>query len=181
MPDVRNRAQLNEAEAANILKVLTKYFGGEPDPGLAPFDLPWSYQLHREMFGEVWSWAGQKRNTELNLGIPAHRIDTDLYGLLQDLKYWDGPGNMDTAEQAARLHHRAVQIHPFLNGNGRWSRMLANIWMFMHGRHIVAWPEQVIGSSSVVRNEYLDAIRAADRGELTPLLNMQKRYETPVE
>jgi Fic family protein len=35
----------------------------------------------------------------------------------------------NTIEISARLHYRAVVIHPFLNGNGRWSRMLANIYL----------------------------------------------------
>jgi fido (protein-threonine AMPylation protein) len=65
-PDVRTRTRLNEVEAENILEALTKYLGGKPDPAVAPFDLPWSYQLHAEMFGGVWSWAGHKRTVPLN-------------------------------------------------------------------------------------------------------------------
>ena len=72
---------------------------------------------------------------------------------------------MRLLEQAVRLHHRAVRIHPFPNGNGRWARMLANIWLKRHGQPITAWPEETIGTRSVVRDEYLAAIRAADEGD----------------
>jgi hypothetical protein len=49
---------------------------------------------------------------------------TQLHDLACDLAYWQKHWP-DTLEQAVHLHHRAVQIHPFPNGNGRWSRLLA--------------------------------------------------------
>ena len=70
-----------------------------------------------------------------------------------------------------RLHYRAVGIHPFPNGNGRWARMLANIWLRRHGHPITEWPEETIGSVSVIRKEeHLTAIRAYDEGDEGPLL-----------
>ena len=44
-------------------------------------------------------------------------------------------------DQAVFLHHRAVAIHPFPNGNGRWSRLISNIWLKLHDQPIVRWPE----------------------------------------
>ena len=84
-PEVRTRARLNEVEAENM-EALTKYLGGKADAGLAPFDLRWCYQLHAEMFGRVWIWAGQKRTVPLNLGVPPYRIDSDVQTLLDDLR-----------------------------------------------------------------------------------------------
>lgn len=43
-------------------------------------------------------------------------------------------------DDAALLHYRAVKIHPFPNGNGRWSRMLANVWLRKHGAKPTVWP-----------------------------------------
>ena len=83
---------------------------------------------------------------------------------------------MPLAEQAARLHHRAVSIHPFLNGNGRWSRLLSNIWLAQHDEPVVLWPETTIGAVSIIREEYLSAIRTADDGDYAPLLEMQQTY-----
>lgn len=73
-------------------------------------------------------------------------------------------------------HHGAVRIHPFSNGNGHWSRLLANIWLKLHGAPLIFWPEPSIGVASEVRGEYLDAIRAADRGEFAPLLALHQRF-----
>jgi len=106
---VTTRAQLNEVEARNIRKAVMHYLLAKPSRRQAFFTLDWCYKLHRQMFGEVWRWAGQNRTTELNLGVPPHRIDVDLQNLLDDLAYWRDKGEMDTLEQVARLHHRAVR------------------------------------------------------------------------
>jgi len=127
------------------------------------------------MFGEVWKWAGQIRDHDLNIGISFGAIRDNLAGLLDDLHSWPGYG-LDWVEQATRLHYRAVHIHPFENGNGRWSRMLANIWLRLNDRAIIDWPELTIGAESVIRTEYIAAIRQADDGDLGPLIDLHRRY-----
>ncbi|MGN6724397.1 MAG: mobile mystery protein B [Tepidisphaeraceae bacterium] len=175
--NVKTRAQLNEVEADNIADVIAKYLGrGKPTKELAPFDFIWAFDLHREMFGKVWRWAGERRNTDLNLGLPVPQIDPALLMCLQDLDYWEKNNLYSVPKQATLLHHRAVRIHPFLNGNGRWSRMLANIWLYQHDQKVVFWPEKLIGTTSTERKTYLDAIRAADNGDLDPLFKMQEQY-----
>jgi len=173
---VTTRAQLNEVEAGNIRKAVMHYLVGKPSRRQAPFTLEWCYKLHRQMFGDVWRWAGHKRTTELNLGVPPHRIDVDLKNLMDDLAYWRDKGEMDTLEQVARLHHRAVFIHPFLNGNGRWSRLLANIFLKQSVDKVTIWPEETVGHASVIRAEYLAAVRAADGGDYRPLIDLHRRY-----
>jgi Fic-DOC domain mobile mystery protein B len=169
LPGIKLRSELNVAELENIRKALVKYFGGKTTKRLAPFDLVWCLRLHAEMLGDVWDWAGQLRTSDgFNIGIPCHKISSELQALLDDLVSWPGFG-MPWTEQAARLHHRAVFIHPFVNGNGRWARFLANIWLKKHRQAITLWPEAVIGEASSVRGEYLSAIVAADRGDYGPL------------
>jgi fido (protein-threonine AMPylation protein) len=120
--------------------------------------LTWVKRLHKQMFGDVWKWAGDFRQDNLNLGCDWHQVQSLVQSLLDDLLVWESGGD-SLLEQAARLHHRAVWIHPFSNGNGRWARMLANIWLKRHGHPIVERPEETIGSKSVIRDEYLQAIR----------------------
>ena len=172
---VGSRRQLNEFEAANILSAVTRYLSGRPTRRMAPFTLRWVKRLHREMFGDVWTWAGKFRREDLNSGITWYQIETSLENLLEDLKEWTGSG-LDIVEQAAMLHHSAVQIHPFPNGNGRWARMLANILLKQNGHSPIQWPEDLIGSESAIRSEYLDAIRAADQGDSEPLVSLHRRY-----
>lgn len=118
-------------------------------------------------------WAGTLRKTDLNLGVPWHQVETQLFGVIQDLPFWKA---MPLVEQAARLHHKAVAIHPFLNGNGRWSRMLANIWLKLHGSQPTIWPQEAVGEASLIRVEYLAAVNAADAMDYEPLVALHRRY-----
>ncbi len=59
---VTTRAQLNDVEAQNIRKAVMRYLASKPSRRQAPFTLGWCYKLHRQMFGEVWRWAGQKQH-----------------------------------------------------------------------------------------------------------------------
>ena len=170
---IRTRRQLNEAEGRNIAAAIFQYLIGELSSDDATFDLAWSLKLHREMFGEVWEWAGRTRQTDLNIGVPWQLAETKLYDLLQTVPYWKG---MPLVEQAARLHHGAVAIHPFANGNGRWARMLANIWLKLHGSPPTVWPEAAVGEASVIRDEYLKAVRAADALDFIPLISLHEKY-----
>lgn len=175
---IRTQNQLNEAEAANILKAVTKYLAARPSPRFARFDVRWMKRLHREMFGDVWKWAGSFRTTDTNIGHPWRQIESAMHVLQDDLHAWQASGT-PLIEQAVLLHHRSVYIHPFKNGNGRWSRLLANIWLKLHRADVIFWPESTIGSASTIRIEYLAAIRAADRSDYAPLAELHRRYSTP--
>jgi fido (protein-threonine AMPylation protein) len=112
----------------------------------------------------------------LNIGVPDYQIDTQLQTLLDDLAYWLEKTDMSVAEQAVRLHHRSVLIHPFENGNGRWARLLANIWLRQQRQPIVVWPDQVIGTESRIRKAYIAAIKAADGGDYATLCALHERF-----
>lgn len=172
---ISTRAQLNAAEAENVLKATLKYLASRPSRRTAPFSVAWMLKLHREMFGHVWSWAGEIRTCDLNIGVPYFQVRQELYNLAEDLATWRKFGH-DFVEQAARLHFRSVRIQPFLNGNGRWARMLANILLKQNRSPIVEWPEEVIGTESTVRNEYIAAIKEADGGDDEPLIALHRRF-----
>jgi Fic-DOC domain mobile mystery protein B len=169
---VRTRADLSIAEARNVHQALTKYLSRKPTKRSAPFDVPWILKLHREMFGSVWKWAGQPRTENVNIGVPWHQITDQLEQLAQALPEWTGYG-WPLLEQAAHLHHRAVKIHPFLGGNGRWSRLLANIWLKQQRHPVILWPEETIGETSTIRDRYIAAIKAADANRIQPLMALQ--------
>jgi Fic family protein len=109
------------------------------------------------------------RAEALNMGVKWPSISEQVLALTQDLPTWDEYG-MPCVEQATRLHHRAVWIHPFMNGNGRWARLLANIWLRLHKTPVVFWPEEHIRQESPIRNDYLKALQYADEGDFRPLL-----------
>ena len=142
---------------------------------MGPFDRAWMLRLHREMFGMVWSWAGQTRTTDgLRIGIRAYQIEPALEELARDTEHWRTVGG-DLIEQCAMLHWRAVRIHPFLNGNGRWARLLASIWAKQNGGPVTEWPADV-RESSIIRATYIAAIQAADSGDMEPIIRLHRDY-----
>jgi Fic-DOC domain mobile mystery protein B len=172
---IKSRRDLAAAEALNINRVFMKYLAARPSSRSAPFDYEWFLKLHEEMFGEVWTWAGEVRRHDVNIGVPHFQITESLSALASNLHGWAEFGHtLET--QATWLHHKSVQIHPFENGNGRWARLLASIWLKQHGEPIVAWPDTLLGEASEIRGEYLSAIRAADGGNYAPLYELHQRF-----
>ncbi len=68
--------------------------------------------------------------------------------------------------EAAWLHHRFAQIHPFQDGNGRVSRALTGA-VFLKADHLV-----LVVRDEEHRERYLDALEAADGGDLKPLVDL---------
>jgi len=173
---INTLGQLYEAEFENTAKAVSKYLVSKPTNRMAPFNLNWIKKLHREMFGDVWTWAGKIRQTEKNIGIKPFQIETSLQDLLDDLFVWQNR-DMDLIEQAATLHYKAVFIHPFDNGNGRWARLLANIWLKKNSGIVTVWPENdMTKGTSKIRDEYLQALKAADNGSYDKLIDIHRRY-----
>ena len=170
------RNELNYFEGQNISKAVNKYLAAKPSRASAKFDFSWSMKLHAEMFGDVWKWAGEARMGNKNIGVDSKQVAAMLFALIGDLSFWEEHKTMSLLEQAVQLHHRAVQIHPFENGNGRWARMLANIWLKLHDHPITEWPEGGVGTESQIRTEYLVAIKEADGGRYSTLLALHRRF-----
>ena len=54
--------------------------------------------------------------------------------------------------------------------------MLANIWLKLHDGSLTVWPEEAVGQTSVIRDEYLTAIKKADQMDYKPLIELHKRF-----
>jgi Fic-DOC domain mobile mystery protein B len=167
---VSNRADLNFAEGMNISQAREKYFAQNftRDEIL---DDHFIRKLHLAMFGDVWSWAGKYRTKELNIGVNSHDVPVDVRNLLENAKYWfgsEGPVELDSV--SCEIHHQLVKIHPFANGNGRLCRLVADLLLKSLGRPKFEWGGVNLENESDIRSQYIAALRAADRGELKPLV-----------
>ena len=125
-------------------------------------------ELHRRMFSDVWEWAGRYRISEKNIGVAPHRIAECVRNLVDDTRLWMSEKVYSTDERVARFHHRLVSIHPFPNGNGRFSRAAADLLMRRIGGPMFTWGTSLPHEQA--RRGYIDALRTADAGDFAVLL-----------
>lgn len=132
-------------------------------------------KLHKKMYGEVWKWAGGFRQSEKNIGIPWPQIGIELKKLLDDIKFWIVSHTFLPEEIAIRFKHRLVAIHCFPNGNGRHSRLMADIIMeSIFEKEIFTWHQSNMVKADETRKKYIDALRKADNGDIKPLVDFAK-------
>jgi Fic-DOC domain mobile mystery protein B len=160
--------ELNEVEQINIANGDRWAFGR-----LARHDVldeEFLCELHKRMYGDVWRWAGQFRTTPRNIGVEAWNIAPDLRTLRDDVRFWIEHKTYPPHEIAVRFHHRLVFIHPFPNGNGRFSRLAADMLAVRLGQPRLSWGSGNLVTATDLRRRYIDALQSADRGEIEPLL-----------
>ena len=118
------RSELNELEMKGILSAESWLSTNTPADILTEKFLR---SLHKRMFDSVWTWAGMFRTTERNIGVPPHTIPVKLKNLFDDVHFWIENKTYPFNEIPVRFHHKLVAIHPFPNGNGRVSRLMADL------------------------------------------------------
>lgn len=129
-------------------------------------------KVHADMFGTIWEWGGQYRQAKLYIGVEPHLIREQIRLLTGDFFSWnEANSTMPVVEIAARLQHRLTQIHPFLNGNGRQARLMTDIFLYSRHYPIPQWPQiQLLSQGNHVREDYIRAMKNADEGDLTGLI-----------
>lgn len=131
--------------------------------------------LHKKMLGNVWSWAGEFRKSEKNIGVKWVNIGIELRTLLNDTNYWIENGTYAPDEIAIRFKHRLVNIHCFPNGNGRHSRIMADILIeFIFAKQIFSWNQSNMVKADETRKEYIRSIREGDKGDISHLIKFAR-------
>ena len=77
-------------------------------------------------------------------------------------------------EIAIRFSHRLVFIHPFPNGNGRFSRLVGDLLAMQLGRPVFSWGSQNLIDVTITRRAYVEALRAADAHNLALLIGFAR-------
>ena len=170
---ISTQQQLNEFEQTNITEAL-KWLNSKrkiKDVLSEEFMI----QLHKRMLGMVWKWAGQLRRTETNIGIDWTRISMELRLLVDDANFWVEHQTYLPEEIAIRFKHRLVSIHCFPNGNGRHSRIMADlIALHVFGLNKFSWGHSSLVDSSEQRKMYLNALKLADNGDFSQLIKFAR-------
>jgi Fic-DOC domain mobile mystery protein B len=181
IPDfVATRADLNQVEFENIVAALpwaqrqAHFLGVE---GILDYGL--MLALHRRMFGDVWTWAGTQRQRVTNIGVEPHLIATQSRLLLDDAKYWHTREVFGPDDMAARIHCRLVSIHPFRDGNGRCTRLLADLYLTSIGAEPFTWGGATLDVDGSRRATYMSAlIEAANTDEYAELTRFARSRTT---
>lgn len=164
---ITQRGELNEAEQVNITTGESWAFSRPRDV----LEVDFLCELHRRMFGQVWRWAGKySRERNRRLGLDQYQIPTALYALVDEVRGWIAFQSYLPDEIALRFHHRLTQIHPFANGNGRFSRTAADLLITQLGNERFSWGRISLVDASTTRRIYIDSLRSADAHEHAPLL-----------
>jgi Fic-DOC domain mobile mystery protein B len=167
---ITSRADLNIAEEENIIDGAKWARGRRSRRAADMLSVEFAIMLHRRMFGDVWKWAGTYRTTARNIGIDAYRIGTEVAQLMDDARFWTEKKTYLPDEIAVRFHHRLVAIHPFPNGNGRHSRLMADLLIERLGSAPFSWGGGSLADTGELRRRYVEALRAADNHDIGPLL-----------
>lgn len=172
---ITTRGELDELEQLNIEKAVEWTFKSRFSKEKILSE-EFIKSLHKKMFGDVWEWAGVFRKSEKNIGVTWVRISLELRTLLDDAKYWIENETYPPDEIAIRFKHRIVNIHCFPNGNGRHSRLMADIIIeSVFGMDVFTWNNSDLVKPDNARKEYIDSIRQADNGSIEPLLEYARK------
>jgi Fic-DOC domain mobile mystery protein B len=171
---ITTQGELDEFEQLNIEKavewtIVTKL---NPEKILSEKFIK---DLHKKMYSDVWKWAGDFRMSNKNIGVEWTLISIELRNLIDDAKFWIDNNIFPPEEIAIRFKHRIVSIHCFPNGNGRHSRLMADVIMeTVFGKEAFSWHQSNMVKADSTRKEYIAALREADKGNIAPLIEFAK-------
>jgi Fic-DOC domain mobile mystery protein B len=174
IPSITTREELDEFEQLNIEKAIQWTFGKKLKAEQL-YSEKFIKELHMRMYGDVWKWAGKYRTSEKNLGIKSYLVAVELKQLVDDALFWHENNTYDPDEMALQFKHRLVSIHCFANGNGRHSRLMADLIIEkLYNSKFFSWGSANLVKATVARNNYIQAVRKADNNDIQPLIAFAK-------
>ena len=153
---IQTIGELDEYEEENIAKGLIWLNKQKKDP----IDYSFWITVHKRLFSDVWSWAGQIRVHELgnpDFEMP-YNIRSELKILEEHLRAWIEFSSYPGRELAARFHERIETIHPFANGNCRFGRIIVEKLCRHYQFEIPSWAVKLKNDPELRRRIYIDAL-----------------------
>jgi Fic-DOC domain mobile mystery protein B len=165
---ITTQDQLNEWEQENIIKGEGWLFSRKRKNLLT---IEFIRTLYKHMFNDTWGWAGKFRTHATNIGVEYYAIQESLKVLCDDVSYWIKKKEFPIDEIAVRFHHRLVEIHAFPNGNGCHARLMTDALLVQLAVSRFSWGKRNLLLPSETCKEYIKALKQADKGNYTFLLN----------
>lgn len=132
-------------------------------------------EWHRRWLGNVYPWAGEYRTLNMAKGEFMFAASAQIPRLMERLDHYVLAAHTPCeympegrlAEAIATVHIELILIHPFREGNGRLSRLLANLMALQAG-----WPNLDFGPWDRDKPAYFTAIQAGldHAGPMTELV-----------
>jgi len=170
IPTITTRSELDEFEQQNIEDAI-QWLLSRSLKKETILTTQFVSNLHKQMFDKVWDWAGSFRKSNKNIGVDKYQILSSLHALLDDIQYWIECDTYKPDEIGVRFKHRLVSIHCFPNGNGRHSRLMADIIADkVFGLPVFSWGIDNLAKQSDVRKKYINALKEADKNNYKTLL-----------
>ena len=128
------------------------------------------------MYGDVWKQAGEFRRTEKNIGVDPNQIGVNLKQLNGNCLHWIENKVYPDDEITIRYKHELVKIHCFANGNGRHSRLMADIIISqVFNKPVFDWSRTNSNNIGEERGHYLKSLRDADKNNINPLIKFANK------
>lgn len=169
---IKTRQLLNQLEAKNIVRAQIWVANQKWDASKL-LTSAMMRRTHREMFSEVWSWAGKFRSRETTIGIAPEQISIATEQLIGNIVFQVVRAQSTQSKRhiIANLHHQLVKIHLFPNGNGRHARLICDVLSQCLEIETPHWNGQNLIDQEESRKLYLQSLRHADKtGSLEPLI-----------
>lgn len=129
-----------------------------------PYDLAYLCRLHRQLFEEVYEWAGEIRVVDVTKGptrfCTATRIAPEadrIFAALAKAADFHGLDRPELVRCASALYDELNVVHPFREGNGRTLRLLFE--------HLILSCGFTISWLGIEANEWVEACVAAYSGD----------------
>lgn len=138
--DITDPTQMDEAELALLLQLYELVLRERlPERRLDVADIR---EWHHLWLGNLYDWAGQERSVNLSKGGFHFAAAAQISRLLEEFERdslhrctpCDGMDDEALSEAIAVCHVELILIHPFREGNGRLSRLLADVMAVQAGR-----------------------------------------------
>jgi len=167
--------QLDQA-VADISAARLEELALRPLPGA--YDLDHLKRFHKNIFGDVFEWAGQIRTVQISkvtgFCLPQH-IETYAeaeFAKLARHNYLRNLARQEFIEKLAYYHAEVNEMHPFREGNGRTQRAFLR-QLAMDAGYQIDW-------AAVDIDDNITAAVEAHQGNLEPLTQMFSRIVVPV-
>ncbi len=169
-------------ELANLEADLTLLRAEEyrSSPQNSPFDLSLLQQIHHQLFGDLYNWAGQLRNYDIQKDIciftPHKEIEyyaDKLYSQLKEESFLDGLNQPDFIQRLAYYYDATNRLHPFPEGNGRTQRLFIE--------HLAVISDYEIDWSLVQQWRINEIAVQSFKGNIEPTVFMFEDIVAPIE